>query len=37
MGELLFLSHAGVDTEAALRIADLIENTPEARQHDLKV
>jgi hypothetical protein len=37
MRQLLFLSHAGVDTEAALRIADLIENTPEARQHGLKV
>ena len=34
---LLFLSHAGVDAEAALRLADRIEATPEAREHGLKV
>ena len=34
---VLFLSHAGVDAEAALRLADRIEATPEAREHGLKV
>jgi hypothetical protein len=34
---VLFLSHAGVDAEAALRLADRIEATPEAREHGLEV
>jgi hypothetical protein len=34
---VLFLSHAGVDAEAALKLADLIEGTPEASEHGLKV
>lgn len=33
----LFLSHAGVDAEAALRLAERIEATPEAREHGLEV
>jgi hypothetical protein len=37
MASLLFLSHAGVDTEAALHIAELIENAPEAKKHGLTV
>ena len=34
---LLFLSHAGVDTEAALRLVEQIENTPAAKEQGLKV
>ena len=34
---LLFLSHAGADTDAARALAERIENTPEARQLGLKV
>jgi TIR domain len=34
---VLFLSHAGVDTEAARQLVDLIEATPEAREQGLKV
>jgi hypothetical protein len=34
---LLFLSHAGVDSEAALRLADLIEASPAAREAGMKV
>ena len=34
---LLFLSHAGVDTDAARALAERIESTPEARQRGLKV
>ena len=33
----LFLSHAGVDSEAALRLAKRLEDSPEARQRGLKV
>jgi hypothetical protein len=36
-GHLLFLSHAGVDAEGALKLAGRIEATPEAREHGLKV
>jgi TIR domain len=34
---VLFLSHAGVDTEAARKLVDLIEATPDAREQGLKV
>lgn len=34
---LLFLSHAGSDTDAARALAERIENTPEAREIGLKV
>jgi hypothetical protein len=34
---ILFLSHAGADSEAAVTLAKRIENAPTARQHDLKV
>jgi hypothetical protein len=34
---VLFLSHAGVDTDAALALADRLENAPEARSAGLKV
>jgi len=34
---ILFLSHAGVDAEAARKLADRIETTPEARKHGLKI
>jgi hypothetical protein len=34
---LLFLSHAGVDSDAALRLVEQIEATPTARDHGLKV
>jgi len=34
---LLFLSHAGVDSEAALRLARLIEASPAAQERGLKV
>ena len=34
---LLFLSHAGSDTEAARVLAERIGNTPEAREAGLKV
>ena len=37
MAHLLFLSHAGADTERALRLAAAIEASPEAREHGLKV
>jgi hypothetical protein len=37
MGNLLFLSHAGIDSEAAMALAKLIENAPAARQHGLRV
>ena len=33
----LFLSHAGVDTAAARRLKERIEQTPEARKHGLRV
>src|SRR5690348_7680968 len=36
-GPVLFLSHAGVDTEAALRLAARIEASPEARAQGLRV
>ena len=34
---LLFLSHAGVDSAAALALAHRIEASPAARKHGLKV
>src|SRR4051812_40707952 len=34
---ILFLSHAGADSEAAVTLAKRIENAPTARQHNLKV
>jgi hypothetical protein len=34
---LLFLSHAGVDTRAALELVNHIEQTPAAREAELKV
>ncbi len=34
---LLFLSHAGIDTEAACALAKRIESTPEAQERGLKV
>ena len=34
---ILFLSHAGADSEAAVTLAKRIESAPTARQHDLKV
>jgi hypothetical protein len=34
---LLFLSHAGVDSEAALALAQRLEESPEAQAHGLKV
>src|SRR5512132_3484291 len=34
---LLFLSHAGVDTEAARRLKQRLEAAPEAREHGLRV
>ena len=34
---LLFLSHAGADTEAALALAKRIESNPEAREKGLKI
>ena len=34
---LLFLSHAGADTDAAQALAERIESTPEARTRGLKV
>jgi hypothetical protein len=34
---LLFLSHAGIQTEAALLLASRIEQTPAAREAGLKV
>jgi hypothetical protein len=37
MSHLLFLSHAGVDSEAALSLADRLEAAPQAREYDLKV
>jgi len=33
---LLFLSHAGIDSEAALRLARRIEESEEAKAHGLK-
>ena len=36
-GPLLFLSHAGIDSEAALRLAERIEASPEAQAHALTV
>jgi len=35
--KLLFLSYAGIDTDAAERIVNLIEGSPEARKDGLKV
>jgi len=35
--KLLFLSYAGIDTEAAERIVNIIEGSPEARKDGLKV
>lgn len=37
MSHLLFLSHASVDSEAALALAVRIEDSPAAQEHDLKV
>ena len=37
MAHLLFLAHAGADTEQALRLAAAIEASPEARDAGLKV
>jgi hypothetical protein len=37
MSHLLFLSHAGADTERAMRLADAIEASPEAQAAGLKV
>jgi hypothetical protein len=34
---LLFLSHAGIDTEAARRLKQRLEAAPEAREHGLRV
>src|SRR3712207_6246727 len=34
---LLFLSHAGIDSEAALRLAQRLEESQEAQAHGLKV
>ena len=34
---LLFLSHAGIDTEAARALKQRIETAPEAREHGLRV
>ena len=34
---ILFLSHAGVDTAAARRLKERIEQAPEARKHGLRV
>jgi hypothetical protein len=34
---LLFLSHAGIDTEAARALKRRIEAAPEAREHGLRV
>src|SRR3954462_12265927 len=34
---LLFLSHAGIDTEAARALKQRIEAAPEAREHGLRV
>lgn len=34
---LLFLSHAGSDTQAARALAERIESTPEAQEYGLKV
>ena len=34
---LLFLSHAGIDSNAALRLAQRLERSEEAKAHDLKV
>jgi WD40 repeat protein len=37
MERLLFLSHAGSDTESARALAERIESCPEAREHGLRV
>src|SRR3954468_20509715 len=37
MAHLLFLSHAGADTERALRPVATIEARPEAREHGLSI
>src|SRR4051812_16683648 len=34
---LLFLSHAGIESEAALRLAERIEDSPEAQEAGLRV
>src|SRR5512143_1559630 len=34
---LLFLSHAGIDTEAARALKQRLETAPEAREHGLRV
>jgi hypothetical protein len=34
---LLFLSHAGIDTEAARALKQRLEAAPEAREHGLRV
>jgi hypothetical protein len=34
---LLFLSHAGIDSEAALRLAERIKSSPEAQSPGLRV
>ena len=36
MAHLLFLSHAGADTERALRLAAAIEASPDAQKHGLR-
>src|SRR5262249_6220884 len=37
MIHLLFLSHAGIDSEAALTLAERIENSPDAQKAGLRV
>jgi len=37
MSHLLFLSHAGIDSEVALRLAERIENSAEAQRAGLRV
>lgn len=37
MAHLLFLSHAGADTDRAIRLAAAIEASPDAQKHGLKV
>ena len=37
MSHLLFLSHAGIDSEVALRLAERIENSADAQRAGLRV
>jgi hypothetical protein len=37
VSRLLFLSHAGIDGKAALRLAERIESSPEAQNAGLRV